>query len=414
MQRWRVKIRTRTLSSGKTVWQLDAGLQVIDGKRKRVQKLFPTQAAAQAALKAMKATKQRQGSEGLSLSTDLRVRYQRAEEQLAAHGLSLDEAVAIAIRHGKRSKGAIELEALWDAFRADRQRLKRDPDWIKKLRVAIEGFIAGRELQLADLTTTEQVRDWIFSDDEWSPRTQKNYLAALSSMFTWAVQEGYLAVNPCKGIALPTAAAHEPGALSVEQCSQLLTSAWTGLGPEWDYRERQYQDGHVWRPLLGMVVLGMFGGIRPRELERSPRALLELEHSVVVVAARHAKPGRGGTRRKRVVELPANAVAWLRLWSEACPGDWIVPAGYRHLWKPLRVAAGCWPWPHDALRHTCASMHYAKHQDEGRLKAMLGHSDDEDTLFRNYRAVFLPDGRMISPAMAESFYSLLPDLAPRG
>jgi hypothetical protein len=53
-------------------------------------------------------------------------------------------------------------------------------------------------------------------------------------------------------------------------------------------------------------------------------------------------------------------------------------------------------------------MHYALYQNASLLKAQFGHVEHEDTLFANYRAVRLGDGRPASKAVAKKFYEIVP------
>jgi hypothetical protein len=47
-------------------------------------------------------------------------------------------------------------------------------------------------------------------------------------------------------------------------------------------------------------------------------------------------------------------------------------------------------------------MHFATHANTALLQAQLGHSEDEQTLFRHYRAVRLMDGRPATKAIGLS------------
>jgi len=60
-------------------------------------------------------------------------------------------------------------------------------------------------------------------------------------------------------------------------------------------------------------------------------------------------------------------------------------------------------WPHDAMRHSFASYHYALYQDEGHTAAQMGHSSSK-MVFSNYR-------RKVRPKDAERFWSIYPDSA---
>ena len=65
----------------------------------------------------------------------------------------------------------------------------------------------------------------------------------------------------------------------------------------------------------------------------------------------------------------------------------IISKNFDRRWDRLRQASG-WklPWPHDVMRHTFASMHYAQHRNEALLQTQLGH-DNAQTLFKHYRAL---------------------------
>ncbi len=360
-----MQIRERKYPSGKTGYQFDAGYVVIEGKRRRYQKLFPTKGAAEKEMERWGKKLKTQGTEAFSISTETRVRYQDAERRLSEAGISLDEAVSLALLHGKRKKGPIELQELWVKFKQSRVEKEVSAEWIKKLWISIGDFLAGREMKLAHEVTKKEVRDWIWSE-EWTWKTQQNYLGTVSSMFAWGIEEGYLGVNPCLDIELRARVEPEIGTLSVEASESLLTTALNGVGEAWNFRLARYEPAFIYRPAIGVAAIGLFGGPRPEEMKRTPRSSLHIDDGVMMISAQHAKPSASRTRRRRVIELPPNARAWLKIWNELCPGDWIVPPAFKHDWRALRVQAGCWPWPHDAMRHTCASMDYAVYQDEAR------------------------------------------------
>jgi integrase len=174
--------------------------------------------------------------------------------------------------------------------------------------------------------------------------------------------------------------------------------------------------------MLGFVALALFGGIRPLELRKMEWPMVDLDAGTAIVFGKHAK-----TRTRRVVDLSENAVAWLRLaWRlrEEFPernvrqgpicdarrlayADKICPPSFALRWIELREKCG-WtprggdgakPWPHDAMRHTYASMHYAMHQNEPLLKAQMGTG--KDMLHQHYRALKTREE-------AERFWALAP------
>ena len=109
----------------------------------------------------------------------------------------------------------------------------------------------------------------------------------------------------------------------------------------------------------------------------------------------------------RVVDLTANAVAWLELIPEKLRSGPVVPSrSWDWKWLRFRYLLGwdvatektirkrCLPaveavhgeWPNDVLRHTFASMHYAEHQNEALLQVQMGHRSAK-MIHEHYRAV---------------------------
>ena len=71
--------------------------------------------------------------------------------------------------------------------------------------------------------------------------------------------------------------------------------------------------------------------------------------------------------------------------------------------KRLREACGLFKtWPHNAMRHTLATMHLAHFKDEKRLQLLLGHVD-AGLIYSNYRG-------LETPANAAKFWALRPRL----
>jgi integrase len=63
-------------------------------------------------------------------------------------------------------------------------------------------------------------------------------------------------------------------------------------------------------------------------------------------------------------------------------------------------------WPHNAMRHTFASMHYAAYENEAKLQVQMGH-ESAAMLHRNYRAIK-------TRTEAAAFWDLRPDKPAKG
>jgi len=52
---------------------------------------------------------------------------------------------------------------------------------------------------------------------------------------------------------------------------------------------RGWEDVHVFRPLLGYIALAVFAGIRPEEVQKTPRTHINLAGLAAVVSGKVAK-----------------------------------------------------------------------------------------------------------------------------
>lgn len=398
-----MKIRERIYPTGKKKFLLDVGF--VAGKRLRL--VFDSRKDAQAELASRSKMRKRTGQIGHSLSPAALARYALAEEQLSAAGLSIEEAVRLALIHGKALRRRLSVADLCAEFVESRQRLAapgRDL-YVKTVEVCLRSFAA--EMTGLDVPEVERetVKTWLFGQG-WAAKTMKNNIGIVRAMFNWAMREGLATGNPASDIELPKVATErEVSVLSPAQCSRLLKLCAFERGPVWVPARLAWEgDAFIFDDLLGYVAVTLFCGVRPEEVKRSTRADFDLENATFVVGSAVDK-----NARRRVVELSPVAVAWLRIWIERHPKQRAFrPANWRKKWEKLRKAAGLWPWPSDVNRHTFATMHFAEHQNLALLKSQLGHHENEATLHRHYRAVRMPDGRAVSRAVAAEFWGLMP------
>ncbi len=363
---------------------------------KRLRKFFRTRALAESFAEAQKLSYRDHGETALALAEDDRILFQAARDRLAAVGATIGKAVEFYLAHHKPLQAALTLEQMLARSALEKELAGKRPHYLSQYRCSCNSFLRGRETMPAADVTREDVKAWVLGND-WAPKTQRVYLGDLRSMFAWGVQERFLAVNPIAGtegfIQLATSESAEIAVLDVEQCAALLRAAlFAPGGGEGGFRE-----------LIGYLAVAMFAGVRPHEIKRTAAERIDTRERTVVVAARSAK-----TRQRRVIEMERVGVVWLRLWKRLCPGCLLVPKNFDRRWKALRKAAGLGKWPHDVLRHTFASYHYASQGNLARLQSQMGHSEDEDTLFRHYRGVATISGKTVSRRMADQFWSLTP------
>lgn len=430
-----VIIRRRKLPSGNSVWQLDYG--IVDGKRR--QHNFPTKLEAEVERDKAADERKKFGDVGFAMTQAKRMEFAEAEARLSAAGVTLLQAVAWALERSTAVRDRRTRAQLRDEFIAERLRTGCRERTVRQYRVSLGSFVRGHELEFADEAKKADVVKWL-SGNGWASGTQRNYLADLKGMFRWAMKEHFVAVNPCEGVE-PDAddgSDTEISVLSPEEVGRLFETAVFAKGRVFDRSAQTYSEGFVFHELIAYVALGVFCGIRPEEIKASGEKALHLEDRVFVVAGSVAKTGK-----RRPVDLPLVAVAWLRLWLRLCGnGAPIIPRNFRKAWEALRERAGLKPagwstrrakkfadprdgdgvavrndgagvvgldaWPHDVLRHTTATMHYRLHENPSWIKVQLGHVEKEETIHRHYRAVRLRDGQPITKPMARRFWNTRP------
>jgi integrase len=391
-----VTIRKRRYASGKVGWQLNYLL----ASGKRVQQAFKTRDDAEAERDRVRAELRSGGESMLMISAAERAAIMAARESLAKVGATLNEAVDFYLQHAKPGAGLLRLSELVERCLEAKYEEGKSGRYLGQLKCSAMALV--RHLpseQMAHDVSSDQVKAWLQAN-QWAPKTWNVYLGDVRTIFEWGKSRGHVTLNPCDAVGRKRLVDDEVAYLSVEQCRLLLDraaavrpgAARRDAGGAWcavDLADEDYRD------CLAYVVLGLFCGPRPeRELGRKEWADVKLADKMIVVTA-----GRAKTRARRVIDLPDNAIEWLKL----CPQTEgrIVPKNFAKKWKRLRQACGLFDeWPHDALRHTFATMHLAHHQDEKSLQLLMGHVSAQ-MIYQHYRG-------LTTRSEAESFWSLLP------
>ena len=375
-----VKIRKRVYASGKIGWQLDLGH--VGGKR--IQRSYESKADAEEALDEEKSQRKRHGQLGVDLSPRELAELVAARDRVEKAGGTLAEAVEYWMTHAVRVRHPVMMAEMMEGFIHARDMAHCSRRYLEQLRVSL-GSLARAVPMEAHQVTRSEIERWLNASG-WAVKTRNNYLGDVRALFAWAAQAGHVARSPCDGIPKHKEAEGEIGTLRLAECERLLNAV-------------------LHRPeLAGYVIIGLFTGLRRAELEKLDWRMVSTDERTVVVTGASAK-----SRRRRVVDLSENAVAWLKA---VCPDG--VPAqgevcspGFDERWIVLREKLGYGtkhdqgrPWPHNALRHTFASYHYAMHSNEAKLQALMGHRS-ADMLHRHYRA-------LKTKVEAEKFWGLVP------
>jgi integrase len=380
-------IRERKNRAGTVSYQLDCGK--LNGRR--VQLSFEKKSDAETEMAKRKGDLHAYGHSGFALTESERSRCMAVIARLSAVGATLEEAADYFLKHARPAAGPIGMLALSAAFREARREENCSVNYLRQLKCSTSALVRHvGELKPAHEVTATEIQTWLRSN-RWEDKTWNIYLGDVSSMFSWAVEQGRVSVNPANAVKRKRVDRKEIRFLSVPQASALLQRA--AKRPEGEARPGMRKielDKEDHLDLLPMVVLGLFCGLRPdKELGQMRWEHLSLENKLVTVTSDRAK-----TRERRTIDLSPNAIVWLKWWlkqgGKMEAGKKIKPSNFESRWKRLRMQAGVFrDWPHDAVRHTFATMHYAHHRNEHLLQALMGHESAE-MLHKHYRGLTTP------------------------
>ena len=335
--------------------------------------------------------------------------------ELMAEGYAQSEPFDLLPPHEKRDLYALHERArekgyeLWDVARLHERQLEQQsvpgieignavkrcledkeaegvsPRSLQSLRSVLLRFASRHEGRLMDELDAADATTFVDTLGV-SLRTRLGYLTDLRTIFSWGVQKGLIEVNPVvaampgratrKRIMLAKRSRRKEQVLSVEDCEKLIR--WVEMNDP---------------GLLVYPVLCLFAGLRP-ELEATGMdwADVTLEH--ITVDASIAKDAE-----TRIIEpLTPNLVEWIRAIRDTCKSP-LPLRNLRRRWERAREVLGrC--WPHDAMRHSYASYHFAMYRDAGLTAKNLGHPSP--TLLRK------DYNNAVTRAEAERFWSIAP------
>lgn len=389
------------MPSGTTAWVVDLGF--VAGKR--WQRQCPTKEDAEALEREKLAELRSDGEFGVSLTPMDRLEFAVAKERLSKVGATLTEAVDFFLKQARPALGPIMLRKMVLKCIEDKEEeLGLQNRSVTQLKSVGLAFSRGEnERRMAHEITAEDVLSWLRAG-QWAEKTWNNYRGYVSQIFSWAISKGYVTKNPCDDVRQKRVVTDEIRFLSVDQVQSLFARASEVHG---DIGGRQRSlTGHYapvpieeedFRDFVPWLTLGFFCGPRPeRELGElsTDQVRIDDDEAVLIIMGKSAK-----TRSRRTVDLSKNALAWWHAYPPS--GKRIQPPNLQKRWKRLRQAVGLFEdWPHDGMRHTFATYHYAMHKNEDRLQALMGH-EDATMLHAHYRG-------LATSKEAERFWALMP------
>ena len=359
----------KVVNHGATRWRVNDP-HGTDGKRQR--KFFETKEDAERFARQQEADRHAYGIHFVTIPPDERATLGHQLDRLRKLGWNLPAAVDFIERHGKippsMSLGAVAAE-----FFTAKKIAGLRPRYLRTLRASINRFLINRREKIISEISVAEIEEYI-NKNGWVSSTKRSYLIDVRTFFSFAVRRKYMRENPTLAVDLPRLDENPPGILSPAQTKCLLDAC---LDAEPD--------------ILPVLILSLFGGIRRAEAEKIEWA--EIGTEFIEIKAEKAK-----TRRRRLIPISAQLRAWLDCSREI--GGKLPAVNYADKLKRTLEKAGLRAeWPQNALRHSFASYHYAKHRNENETAALMGNSPQ--MIFAHYR-------ELVRPADAEAFFRIMP------
>jgi integrase len=256
---------------------------------------------------------------------------------------------------------SITLEDAVGAFMAEKSTEDLSKVHLRNLRGKLKIFArrTGSKMHLHRLDRKHLIT---YLEKVGTNRTKINHISAIKMLLGWGKKAGYIPrsqVLPTDDLPDYRIKSKEPEFYTPAEMRRLMTAA----------ANLPRKQGGV----TALVILGGFCGLRTEEIKRMMWSHVDLESAAI-------KMGVGVTKsaRRRVVEMPANAVEWMRaliagrnLSGPIIPYNWW--ENIHRLTSVVAQAAGV-PWKLNGLRHSYATYAMAHYKNLAYVAEQMGNT----------------------------------------
>lgn len=341
---------------------------------KWVRKYFTTKVEAKTYCDRRNIEVKNQGRESVEFPSWLRVMAQSANERLAPHGKTIDDAASFYLAHLAKLKKSVPLKEAMAELIENRKSSGSSEIYCYDIGLRLGRFCREFPDRNTEEISTGDLDEWL-AGLNLAPVTRNTFRRDLHTLFTFCVSRGYSSSNPVEKTRIAKEVSQPVGILTVDEMGRLLKAA-----PE---------------NLIPYFTIGAFAGLRAAEVERLNWSHIDLESGFIEVTAKNSK-----TARRRLVKILPNLHAWLSpLRKDSGP---VIPLNLRWLLVDARERAGLSRWPSNALRHSYASYHLAHFNDAAALALQMGHTNTA-MIFQHYREV-------VKPREAARYWEIMPSV----
>ena len=320
--------------------------------------------------------------------------YQSATETLSPLGLSIAQGATLIAENQRQLGGRGTLQEAIKYFLENRPR--QSPDitvrevvdqllalkakegevgqiYLRDLRVRLHKFAKAFQCPISRVSPQE-MREYLLAGDV-SHRTRHNLRTTLTTLFNFALSEGYLPADH-KGVPRPTKHSRMKLAIKVftpEEMIKLLANA---------------KSDH----LVALAVMG-FAGIRAEEFKRLQWEHFDFAEKHIIVPDSVAK-----CEERRIVPLPDNLCAWLLAHKQAS-GTLCPYINLAIVFARLAKRAGI-QWKRNGLRHSFISYRTALIKNVPQVAFEAGNSPQ--MIYRHYL-------KAVTESVAKQWFAISPD-----
>jgi integrase len=376
------QIRDVAHRTGAKAWLVDAR---INGKGQRY--FFKSKVEAETKTAELRVSRRNEGIAGISIPEKLRVEALDCQARLVTVGASLSDAVDFFLKNVKPVSGTKTCKEVAEELLQRKRKSGKRESYVKALGWAFGVFNRKFGDRKINEVIHPEVEDWLDSK-EHELATRRAYIRDVGILFNFAVARGYAALNPVARIEKVTLDESEPGIFTVGEAEALLRSAGELQGSR----------------LIPLLTIGFFAGLRTSEIRALDWSEVDLAQRLIEVKGKKAK-----TRQRRHVDVSDNLAAWLQPFAK--PTGPVIYGRFREALERVvvdarrqlhnvRSAEALKMWPKNGLRHSFASYHLAKHQNQNLTALQMGHADTT-MLFAHYR-------NLVKPKDAERYWQIMP------
>lgn len=291
--------------------------------------------------------------------------------ELAKYGKTIHDAVAFYLKHLAAQEKTMAVRAAVDELIDIKNKAGMAARYCADLRSRLGRFCEVFGERPVRSVTTAELDQWLAGLGN-DGSTKNAYRRKVSTLFNFCQARGLCAENPARRTQRSNESVEEVKILEPEEAERLLAAC----------------D----RETLPFVAIGLFAGLRDKEIKKLTWEEIHLDESVIEVKAKNAK-----TRSHRVVPVQPNLAAWLRPFAATGP---IVGKAHRRRFETARTAAKLFAgWEENTMRHSFGSYRLAKINDVQKVSLEMGNTPEK--IFRHYR-------KPIKPAAVEKFWNVLP------